>query len=109
MEIVDIFPTVAELTGGQVPASCDGLSLTEVMRNPRKALRPFALSQYPRGKLMGYSLRDERWRYTEWVDMESRQLVTQELYDHRETQTPTRNLAADPDHAEWVATLSRPR
>ena len=107
VEIVDIFPTVAELTGGQVPASCDGLSLTEVMRNPRKALRPFALSQYPRGKLMGYSLRDERWRYTEWVDMESRQLVTQELYDHRETQTPTRNLAADPDHAEWVATLSR--
>ena len=107
VEIVDIFPTVAQLTGGQIPESCDGLSLAGVLQDPSKGLRPFALSQYPRGKLMGYSLRDERWRYTEWVDLGSHQIVSQELYDHQETQTPTTNLAPDPRHADKIATLSR--
>ena len=106
VEIVDIFPTVVGLTGGEEPDSCDGQSLEPVLSDPSKAFRPFALSQYPRGKVMGYSLRDERWRYTEWVDSGNGAIVEHELYDHRDSSLASRNLAADPDQAQRVEAFS---
>ena len=32
---------------------------------------------------MGYSIRTEKYRYTEWVNWESKELAAIELYDHR--------------------------
>ncbi|QTN32910.1 sulfatase [Akkermansiaceae bacterium] len=106
VEMIDVFPTLAQLTGGKIPASCEGRSIGPALKDPGGALREFAFSQYPRGGTMGYTLRTERWRYTEWIDTKSKKIAARELYDHRETQTPEGNLVDDPEHKDLVATLS---
>jgi iduronate 2-sulfatase len=102
VEMVDVFPTLAELCGGNPPTDCAGQSLVPLLRDPSAKGRPFAVSQYPRnkGQIMGYTIRNERWRYTEWLDLESRNVIARELYDHAKTQTPSENLAESPGHAQ---------
>ena len=107
VEMVDIFPTLAKLTGGQIPKSCDGKSLDPILDSPEATIRKFALSQYPRGSTMGYSLRTDRWRYTQWVNSKTKKIVASELYDHQTTQQPTENLIANAQHTNVVAELSQ--
>lgn len=107
VEMIDVFSTLAELTGGEIPDSCEGISLKPILDNQDIAIRSFALSQYPRGSNMGYSLRTDRWRYTEWFNPAKNKIVARELYDHRDTQLASRNLSADAKHAKLVATLSQ--
>ncbi|EMI51846.1 sulfatase [Rhodopirellula sallentina] len=106
VEIVDLFPTVAEMTGGDIPQSCDGKSLRPLLQNPHQEFRPFALTQYQRGSKMGYSMRTDRYRYTEWIHAGTKRVVARELYDHQKTRTPLRNLAGSPEHNELVERLS---
>ena len=53
-----------------IPDYIDGINLAPLIRgadsfeNPRS----FAMSQFPRGKKMGYALRDERYRFVAWFD-----------------------------------------
>ncbi len=107
VEMVDVFPTLAECTGGDIPKSCDGKSLSPILADPETDLRKFALSQYPRGSTMGYSLRNDRYRYTEWISTKSGEVVARELFDHESSQIANRNLADDSKHAELVAELSK--
>lgn len=106
VEIVDLFPTLADLTGGDTPESCEGRSLRPVLSDTSSAHRNSALSQYPRGSTMGYSLRTERWRYTEWLNAD-KQTVSRELYDHSDSDAPIRNIANEPKHAKLVSMLSK--
>ena len=72
------------------------------------ATEDFALSQYPRGKRMGYSLRTDKWRYTEWVDRTTHEFVARELYPHDGNQNwvETKNVVEEPSNAKTVAALS---
>jgi iduronate 2-sulfatase len=106
VEMIDVFPTLAQLTGGTVPDSCEGRSLEPVLKDPAKEFRPFAFSQYPRGTKMGYTMRTDRWRYTEYFDIGKKMVVEKELYDHQDTQTPDRNLADDPQHEDLITSLA---
>ncbi len=107
VEMVDVFPTLATLTGGSIPESCDGKSLKEVLAEPETKFRDFAISQYPRGKTMGYSLRNERWRYTEWINSQTSKIVARELYDHQSSALANQNRASDPNHEALITELSK--
>lgn len=107
VEIVDLFPTLAFLTAGDIPASCDGKSFAAVLDDPSQNFRSFAVSQYQRGSTMGYSLRNDRWRYTEWIQWGTQKIVARELYDCQQTPSPPANLALQPQQADLVSQLSR--
>ncbi|MDB4304438.1 sulfatase [Akkermansiaceae bacterium] len=107
VEMVDVFPTLAKLTGGEVPPACDGKNLEPILKNPAEKFRPFALSRYPRGSTIGYSMRTDRWRYTEWIQSDSKKIVYRELFDHAETQMAPLNVAGDETRAELVSKLSK--
>jgi iduronate 2-sulfatase len=64
------------------------------------------MTQYQRGSTMGYSMRNDRYRYTEWIQVGTKRVVARELYDHSETSTPNRNLAAMNEHQDLVSRLS---
>ncbi|XP_060588984.1 iduronate 2-sulfatase-like [Ruditapes philippinarum] len=101
-EFVDLYPTIVEAAGlGKVPLCpedsshtkvChEGTSLLPLIKNQNVTLKRLAFSQYPRGKhIMGYSVRNYRYRYTEWVDFTYApvykpnwsNITGVELYDH---------------------------
>lgn len=107
VELVDVYPTLADLCGLEVPKGLDGRSLVPQLDNPQAPARRAALTEIERrgGKgqvpLRGYSIRTPRWRYTEWD--QGRAGV--ELYDHQTDPQEFRNLARDPAHASTVQEL----
>lgn len=107
VEMIDIFPTLAKLTGGDIPESLDGKSMEPILIDPAQKFRPYALSMYPRGSLMGYSIRTDRWRYTEWYNTKTQEIQFRELYDHKDSQIAHVSQAKNPEHAALIAKLSK--
>jgi len=108
VEMVDVFPTLTELCGGDAPRQCEGKSLVAMLRDPTTKGHEFAVSQYPREqeRVMGYTIRNDRWRYTEWVDLQKKEIVARELYDQSGTLTPGQNLVNEAEHAKRVEELA---
>lgn len=101
-EFVDIYPTLAHAAGLALPAGLAGKSLLPLANDPDVVVKTAAFSQYPRGGgVMGYSLRTDRWRYTEWGDR------GRELYDHQTDPGENTNVAAQPENKALVEQLSR--
>ncbi|QEG35951.1 sulfatase [Bythopirellula goksoeyrii] len=98
VEFVDIFPTLAECCGLDIP-QCDGLSLVPLFADPSKTWKKAAFSQYPRNGGMGYSIRCRNWRFTQWRDKNGT-VVARELYDHSESDVATVNLYNHPQYKE---------
>ena len=114
VEFVDVYPTLADVCGLPVPAGLDGASLKPWIDNPETPAKKVAISQYPRGgvqpgnrPLMGYSIRDARWRLTLWRDANNGEIVATELYDEQNDPAETVNLATKPEHKPVIETLSK--
>jgi arylsulfatase A-like enzyme len=127
-ELIDVYPTVAELCGLSSPPGLPGKSLVPQLNDVNKDGKGFALTQVRRGgggggkgkkakaqaaknagakgkgggQFPAYSIRTDRWRYTEW-DGGQQGL---ELYDHQQDPGEFTNLAKDPRHADTVKQLS---
>lgn len=114
VELVDVYPTLAELAGLPIPSGLEGTSMAPLLENPGQSWKTGAFSQFPRpwsykGKpeIMGYSVRTGRYRYTEWRDFETNEVIERELYDHRADAGETVNLAGRNGHAKQERVLSR--
>jgi iduronate 2-sulfatase len=110
-EFIDIYPTLADACGLPKPKDVDGMSLRPVLDDADSKVRPVAISQYPRndaGKsLMGYSIRDDRWRLVLWRDRADNTIHATELYDEVGDPHETVNVATKAEHAEVIARLSK--
>ncbi len=98
-EFVDIYPTLCELAGLPLPAHLEGVSFAPLLEDPTRPWKTAAFSQYPRGELMGYSLRTPRHRYTEWRNRKTGEIDAVEIYDHERDPQENINLAAEEGHA----------
>jgi uncharacterized sulfatase len=107
VEFLDLYPTLAALAGVPVPPGLHGRSLAPLLANPDAQWDHAALSQVRRGApptgFMGYSVRTEGWRYTEW-DGDARGV---ELYDERDDPGERRNLAANAAFRPKLAEMQR--
>jgi uncharacterized sulfatase len=98
VELVDIYPTLAELTGIQPPENLEGFSLAKLLKNPEAEWEHPAYTQVQRGQVPGHSVRTERWRYTEWAYGKS----GTELYDEVNDPKELINLAQNQKYAPVV-------
>lgn len=101
VELVDLYPTLADLCGLTPPAQLAGRSLKPLLDDPAATWSKPAFTQVWRGGFPGYSVRTERWRYTEWEDGSR----GAELYDYETDPGETVNLLDRADHAPTVAEL----
>ncbi|MEO1523781.1 MAG: sulfatase [Planctomycetota bacterium] len=127
VELIDLYPTLCELTGIQTPSHCQGRSFATLFKTPRAQHRSSAYSSYPgaegisereaSGMIdatprrspaigMGHSVRFGNYRYSEW----------RPAPDQPATATVLTDLQADPGEEtnviglpEYVATLKRAR
>jgi len=106
-EFLDIYPTLCELANLPVPSDLDGRSLVPNLADPVSPGKEFAVSQYSRDRLNGYTIRTGRYRYTEWFAngyrsfdpyLESNISYT-ELYDYQTDPEETENLAGAPAYS----------
>jgi iduronate 2-sulfatase len=119
VEFVDIYPTLVDLCGLEAPHQMHGTTLRSVMVDPAMSVKPVAISQYPRNadgvEVMGYALRDDRYRYIEWREIEGGRrkgpgtgaVVARELYDYLLDPLETRNLIDDSTSAQVVERMER--
>lgn len=99
-EMVDFYPTISDLAGLRIPEFISGVSLKPALADPTVATRTSALTQYNNG----YSIRTERYRYTEWGEAGKE---GRELYDHQNDPTEMNNLAGDSTVADTIDQLSK--
>jgi choline-sulfatase len=96
-ELVDIYPTLADLCGFESPQYLDGVTLKPVLSDLRAKVKEAAFTQCRQG----YSVRTDKWRYTLWNDGKQ----GEQLYDMQHDPRETKNLASDPEHGKTVAEL----
>lgn len=113
VELVDLYPTLLELTGCRVPGWLEGTSMAPLLDKPERAWKAAAFTECPRRtpegtELLGRSVRTDRWRYTEWRTrgMFGGSVHQRELYDHQHDPLESVNLADDAKHAAQVKDLA---
>ena len=112
VEFVDVYPTLADLCGLPQSADLAGSSLKPFIENPAAPMAKVAISQYPRsagqaGAVMGYSIRDERWRATFWRERNGSRIIATELYDEQNDPAETVSLHDNPEHKSLLETLAK--
>lgn len=87
-ELVDLYPTLADLCQLPRPENLQGQSLVPAMKEPGKQLRKEAYGMYPHyynnnDKLViGYAVVNNRYRYINWIRIATGKSEGTELYDH---------------------------
>jgi len=103
VELIDIYPTLAELAGLPAPSFPEGKSLQPLLKQPDAPWHKPAQSMVHHDNVLGKSVCNERWRYTEWDG--GKHAV--ELYDHNSDPTEYHNLAGDPRYADKLLEMKK--
>jgi choline-sulfatase len=106
VELLDIYPTLIELTGTPTRSDLEGISLTPQLKVAATQRERPAITTHNQGN---HSVRSERWRYIHYAD------GSEELYDMVRDPNEWTNLAALPEHAQviaehkkWLPKIDRP-
>jgi arylsulfatase A-like enzyme len=113
VEFVDIYPSLCELAGLELPGHLQGTSFVPLVEDPDQSWKEGALSYWPasdRGDpqkvVMGYTLQTDRYRYTEWIKMSTGELLARDLFDHQTDPAENRSISNDPLNEELMQHLS---
>lgn len=97
--MIDIYPTVTALAGLPAQDYLDGKDLTPSLKDGKAAVNQAVFTQV----YNGYSVRTERWRYTEWAEGEKGAVLHDMIADPAET----KNLAKVAAHSQTIAELKQ--
>jgi len=95
-ELVDIYPTLAELAGLSVPDEVQGKSLAPILENPSESVKKGALSIIPH---KGIALRTKDYAYMRYRDQK------EELYDMGKDPKQFTNQAANSEYSTVLKQL----
>jgi len=90
-ELLDLYPTLAELAGLDYPKVIQGKSLVPILKNPTKKVRNFAFSVTQGGK--SFLIRTDEYAYIQYDEDAG---AGMELYDMKSDPQQFHNLAMNP-------------
>lgn len=96
VEMVDIYPTLCELAGLELPTHLQGKSLVPTMEDPNTTHKKAIYGRYHAGE----TVRTERFQYSEWSNGDKM------LYDHKKDPNEDINVVANPKYAKVVEALA---
>jgi len=98
VSLLDIFPTLVELTGHKPFGQLEGQSLVPLLHNPDKdRARPAITTWHPNN----HAVRTERWRFIQYHNGD------RELYDHQNDPDEFHNLAGQPKYESIMDSLHK--
>jgi uncharacterized sulfatase len=100
-ELVDLYPTLTELSRLPGVDGLEGTSLVPLLRDPEIPIKTAAFSVVHRPSGLGRSVRTDRYRYTEWPDGSA------ELYDQWTDPQDHTNLVEYPVHSPTIERMKR--
>ena len=98
VELIDLYPTLMDLTNINTPEHVVGKSLEPIMKNVNSSVRGSALTRWRNG----YSIKTKRYRLTKWG---SNGELGYELYDHKNDKNELINLASNQDYNDVMDSL----
>ncbi len=101
-ELLDLYPTVAELAGIGVSKYLQGKSMVKVLKKPKKNLRKTAFSVSQGGK--SFLLRTKKWAYIQYDEDASSGI---ELFDMENDSKQYNNLAQKPEYKKVVSLFKK--
>lgn len=102
-ELVDLYPTIAELAGLTPPAALQGKSMVSLLEDPSGGGNWNKELAFTISRSGGESIRTDDWRYIQW-GFGSKGL---ELYDRKNDPEEFTNLAKDPKYADQLKQLKK--
>lgn len=101
VELLDLYPTLAELCGLPKPKNISGESIAKLLKTPTASFDRPAYSVTVFGKSFGRSVRTANWHYVEWDEGKSGRM----LYATEEDPHELKNLSEDPKYAKTVSEM----
>ncbi|GAB5551827.1 MAG: sulfatase [Saprospiraceae bacterium] len=97
VELLDLYPTIAELAGLEYPEAIQGKSLVKTLDNPEHEVRDMAFCVSQGGRT--FLLRTDKWAYIQY-DEDAKSGI--ELFDMEKDPKQYTNLALNPKYASIV-------
>ena len=97
VEMVDIYPTLCELAGLELPSHVQGKSLVPTMENPKSIHKRAIFGRYHSGE----TVRTSNFQYSEWNH------GGKMLYDHKKDPHEDINVVEDPRYAKVVEAMAQ--
>lgn len=104
VELIDLYPTLCELTGLEIPPHVQGKSFAALFEDPSQPNRSSSYSSYPHGDKIGHSIRMGDLRYTEWHNKKSGEFETAVLTDLKVDPGEVTNVIDDPKYSDLLST-----
>ncbi len=105
-ELLDLYPTLIELTGVPKRNDLEGISLVPQLKDAATKRERPAITSHNQGN---HGVRSERWRYIHYAD------GSEELYDMQADPNEWHNVASKPEnaaviakHKKWLPKIDRP-
>lgn len=102
-EFIDVYPSLCELAGIDIPEHVEGTSFVPLMRDPAAAGKSQAVGRFNSGD----TIRTDRYRYSEYRAQRGvGQLTGRMLYDHRQDPQENVNVVEAEEHASEVPKIA---
>ncbi len=119
-ELVDMFPSLCEIAGIEVPDYMQGTSFVPLIKDPKREWKDAAFSQFHRrprhsadgNRYMGYAINTKKYHYIEWYTWDPEtgtrgELKNRELFNREDDPNEVTNIASQESLDEVVTALSK--
>lgn len=113
VELIDIYPTLSELAGLEIPEHVQGTSFVPLLRKPDLKWKRMIFTLWPHHRdtfkrtVTGFSVKTEKYNYVEWTRLATNEVLAAELYDHANDSLETVNVVDLPGYEEAVLEMRK--